>query len=185
MPSKNLKKAVPPVSEWSVKRHGIQLFIDAPIRSFKAGVSLDVEDDERGGFVGLGIFDHHSRSAYYWSRFELAKQLTIPPFCAHNGRSDLEKLKAWGFAVDETYLIHDTQLYAHIIDSSRKMYGLKPLVKAEFNEEYPSYEDLTGKKTGKNHITLDKLPVELVAEYNACDTWYTWKLYDRQSKTLY
>ena len=179
-------KEVPPVSEWSVKRHGVTLVINpATYPFFDRGASLDVEDDEQGNFVGLGIYNPSEKTCYYWSDWPEVTGVKISPFVAHNGRTDLEKLKAWGFDVDESYLIHDTQLYAHIIDSSRKMYGLKPLVKAEFNEEYPSYEDLTGKKTGKNHITLDKLPVELVAQYNANDTYWTWKLYDRQRTTLY
>ena len=184
---KSKLKAVPPVSEWSVMRFGESVVInDNAMRDcFQDGCSLDVEDDEQGNFVGLGIYKPDYHACFYWSDWNLARAVILPRFVAHNGRTDLEKLKAWGFDVDESYLIWDTQLYAHIIDSSRKMYGLKPLVKAEFNEEYPSYEDLTGKKGSVNHITLDKLPVELVAQYNANDTYWTWKLYDRQSKTLY
>lgn len=177
------KKSVPPINEWSATKYGVALYVNPNLfPKFPDGVSLDVEDDEQGNFVGIGIFD--GNACYYWSDWELAKQLTIPKFVAHNGRSDLSKLKKWGFKVDESWLLWDTQLYQHIIDSSRKGFGLKHLVKDLLGIEYPSYEDLTGTKTSKSHITLDKLPLDLVSEYNAMDCYATYKLWEHQSKQL-
>lgn len=172
-------KGIPPISEWSVNRYGVNILVNFEPRytHLTDGISLDVEDDEKGNFVGLGISD--GTTCMYWSDWELVKQLTIPKFIAHNGSTDLEKLQKWGFKVDQSFLMWDTQLMEHILDSSKKRYGLKALA-ANLGIVYPSYEDLCGKKDSKYHTTLDKLPVDLVSEYNACDCYATYKLYERQ-----
>ena len=168
------------IDTWKVP---VSVYIDQILHTdFIDGCSLDVEDDEQGNFVGLGISD--GDSCWYWSKLELAKDIRIPKFIAHNGISDIRKLQKWGFAVDESWLIHDTQLFGHIIDSSLRTYGLKDMVKRELNVEYPSYESICGKKTSKGHKTLKEFPVEAVAQYNACDCYYTYKLYEKQVKQL-
>jgi len=177
-------------SRWGVAKYGVDLFINLSQPPLLLdGASLDVEDDEQGNFVGIGIYGlpvmEGNFACYYWSDWEIAKTLIIPRFVAHNGISDLRKLQKWGFKIDESWLIYDTQLMAHIIDSSRRQYGLKKLVKEDLGIMYPSYEDLCGKKGGKNHTNLSKLPLELVAEYNACDTYTTYQLYEYQKIRLY
>lgn len=170
------------VSEWGVSNHGIPLYVNAGLRQFNAGCSLDVEDDESGGFVGIGIYD--GEACYYWSDWELAKQLTLPKFVAHNGASDIAKLKKWGFKVDDSFLVWDTFLMAHVIDSSRRDYSLENLSKLDLGISQPKYEDITGSKKSASHVTLDKLPVELVAEYNALQTFTTFKLYKHQLQQI-
>lgn len=170
------------ISEWSVINHGAKLYINVEPRQFNTVCSLDVEDNESGQFVGIGIYD--GETAYYWSNWELAKQLTIPKFVAHNGISDVKKLQAWGFHVDESWILWDTQLMAHVIDSSRKAYGLKKLVKEDLGIEYPSYEEICGKKGNKNHKTLADFPVEAVAEYNGCDTYCCYRLFQKQMEKI-
>lgn len=181
---------MPPISEWAVARYGVPLFVNhsqPPI--FADGASLDVEDDEQGNFVGLGIYGNSPQSlekaCFYWSEWELVKDLTLPRFIAHNGVSDIEKLKKWGFKIDESWLLWDTMLMAHILDSSRRKYGLKNLALADLDIDYPSYDRITGNKRGQNHVTLRDLPLELVSEYNACDTYSTYKLYENQKIQLY
>jgi DNA polymerase-1 len=168
------------INQWSVVScHGASLTINPPFFTFSGDVvALDVEDDEQGGFVGLGIAA--GTFCYYWSDFELAKTLQLPKFIAHNGMSDIRKLQKWGFKIDESWLIHDTQLIGHIEDSSLRTYGLKDMVKREFGVEYPSYESICGKKTSKGHKTLKDFPVEAVAHYNACDTYWTFMLWMKQ-----
>lgn len=172
------------IQDWSVNSlHAVRLLINEPIShdQFKDGISLDVEDDEEGNFVGLGIFD--GARCWYWSDFKMASWIELPKFVAHNGISDIRKLQAWGFKVDESWLLWDTQLIGHVIDSSLRTYGLKDMVKRELGAEYPSYLEITGKKGSKHHKTLKDFPVEAVAEYNACDTYYTYQLYLKQSAT--
>lgn len=171
------------IEKWRVK--DAKLYINIQPRQFTTGsYSCDVEDNEQGQFVGIGIFDSDTSSCFYWSDWELAKQLTIPKFIAHNGISDIRKLQKWGFNVTEDHLIWDTQLIGHILDSSLRTYGLKDMVKRELGVEYPSYESICGKKGSKNHRTLKDFPVEAVAAYNGCDCYYTYKLYERQVTQL-
>lgn len=180
MGAKKVKQPVPPISEWGVLKHGVKALYVNPDRGFGFSdeCALDVEDDEKGGFVGIGIYDPKLNVCYYWT--DPAGLHQIPPFIGHNGRTDVEKLRSWGYPIDESWLIWDTQIMAHLLDSSRRMYSLKPLSKEDLGIEYPSYEDLTGIKTSKDHITLAQLPVELVSHYNAMDCFATWKLYEKQ-----
>lgn len=177
------------IEQWSVTAlHGVQLVINmerytSPI-SFPETVALDVEDDENGGFVGLGIYDPVSGQCYYWSHLGLAREIDIPKFIAHNGISDIRKLQKWGFKVDESNLIWDTQLFHHIIDSSQRAYGLKDICRREGIGEWPSYEEICGRRTGRVKKTLKEFSVEQVAEYNACDCYYTYKLFEIQKQLI-
>lgn len=176
-------KIVPPISEWGVHNYGLKLEIN-PIRvDFNGLWSLDVEDNEQDVFVGLGV--SNGKEVYYWSDFTLIPA-NLPIFIAHNGRTDVEKLIKWGFPIDHRHLVWDTQLIGHILDSSlgKAGYGLKAMAKAQLNIEYPAYEDIVGKKKAKERLTLDKHPLELVANYNAMDCYATYKLYERQKQCL-
>lgn len=170
-----------PISSWGVSKYGVTLIVNpTSFPFFDTGCSLDVEDDEQGNFVGCGIYNPSDNTCYYWSEFEQFKAVELSKFVAHNGISDLRKLQKWGFKIDNTWLLWDTQLMAHIADSSRRAYGLKKLVKEDLGMEYPSYEDITGKKNTKHHVTLKDVPVDLVSEYNAMDCYTTYKLYVKQ-----
>lgn len=169
--------------EWSVtKRFDIPLFINQPIApgfQFVDGVALDEEDDEKGNFVGLGIYDGFT--AWYWSDWNLVKQLIIPKFLAHNGKTDLWKLKKWGFNVNSSYLLNDTIIASYVCDITAKSHSLKTYA-VELGMPYPKYEDIVGK--GKTRKTLDKQDLQLVAEYNACDTVATWKLWEKFQREM-
>lgn len=185
--TKTIKKdesvSVYPISKWSVSNYGVPLFVNVHPKDikFKRTYSLDIEHDEKEGFVGIGISD--GENCWWWNDFSLAKQLHLQPFVGHNGISDIATLKRWGFNVDSSFLAWDTMLMGHFIDSSRKKYGLKHLAKEDLGIVYPSYDDIVGKKTEKQkkeRITLDKQPPELVAEYNAADCLVTYRLYEKQ-----
>lgn len=179
-----------PIDAWSVEKYGVKLLVNTVFPctftlSFPSGCSLDVEDDEQGHFVGIGIYDPNCNTCYYWSDWEIAKQLQIPKFIGHNGLSDVRKLQTWDYPIDDSWLLWDTQLMSHILDSSRRKYGLKHLAKEDLGIEYPSYDDIVGKRTEKQtkpRITLDKQPLELVANYNAMDCYTTYKLYEKQKQ---
>jgi DNA polymerase-1 len=165
-----------------LQRHEIKLVFNTPFDT-KELVSMDVEHNESGDFVGVGFFIPSSRTVHYFSDLAtLDRSLVLSlGFIAHNGITDLECLQAWGYPVTHQQLIWDTYLYGHIIDSSLKAYGLKDMAKRELGIEYPSYQDLVGK--GKSKTTLDKLPVHIVAMYNAMDCYATYKLYEKQANT--
>lgn len=171
-----------------IQQHGILLEIN-PDNFHPTGLwACDVEHDEQGGFVGCGF--SNGINCYYLADIVLLNCIDFSALSliCHNGVSDFDCLRSWGINVKDTQLCWDTGLVAHIIDSSRRGYGLKSLAESDLSIVYPSYDDIVGRKTlkqVKERRTLDKWPVDLVAKYNACDTFCTWRLYESQQKQLY
>jgi DNA polymerase I len=166
-----------------IEQHKLVLVLDSP-RKFEGPWALDVEHDEQGTFVGCGLYNGTNPVYYFSSLVSLNScDFSAVSLICHNGRSDFECLRSWGIGVPDDRLFWDTELSGHIIDSSFKGYGLKSMAKRELGIEYPSYEDIVGKRTAKQakeRITLDKQPLELVQKYNALDCYVTWKLYEKQ-----
>lgn len=178
---------------------GAKLRINEPLPVDESRlVSLDIEHDESGGFVGLGLYSPTDSSVYYFTSLHALSLSNLQSihFVAHNGKSDIEGLRQWGFDIKNSQLVHDTELIGHILDSSLMSYGLKDMAKRELGIEYPDYDEIVGthkRKTKKtpacpkttsdccNRVTLDKQPFEIVSLYNAMDCIVTWKLYERQS----
>lgn len=167
-----------------IQQHGIELKLNDWGGSLPSlPISIDVEHDEQGGLVGIGICKE--KTCWYFTsvRPGLAATLKMGEFIAHNGLSDFDCLRSWGINIKDSQLVHDTMIMGHILDSSLKSYGLKDMAKRELGIEYPSYDDIVGKRTAKQsseRLTLDKQPVELVALYNAMDTFVTYQLYLKQ-----
>lgn len=160
----------------------IEVIVDPKEFSITSPCAVDVEHDEEGNLVGIGVYDG-TRMAYYTRvAQDMARQLLSVGIIAHNGKGDSDSLRQWGIPVLDSQLIWDTEILAHIIDSSRKGYGLKKLAKEDLNLVYPSYDGIVGKKSAKNRRTLDKWPIQIVAMYNALDCFATWKLYQLQNK---
>lgn len=165
-----------------------------PLDDFE--VALDVEHDEQGNLVGIGLYQGTHQSYYYTViTDELKAYIEKAYIVAHNGVSDLEMLRIWGINVQNSQLVWDTMLMGHILDSSLKTYGLKDMASRELMIEYPSYTDIVGKHKGKtklkpacnglstgccDRVTLDRHPIELVARYNALDCYVTFLLYQNQ-----
>jgi DNA polymerase I-like protein with 3'-5' exonuclease and polymerase domains len=147
--------------------------------------AVDIEHDEQGNLVGIGICEN-TFCGYFTSIPKYLKDLLeVTQIIAHNGVSDLECLRMWGINVRDEQLVWDTMLIGHIIDSSGKDYSLKGMAKRELGISYPSYDDIVGKRGLKaERITLDKQPMELVAKYNAIDTFVTYSIYEKQRKVL-
>lgn len=166
---------------------GIEVRINEPFTAPKDGlVSLDVEHNESGGFVGCGLYSGGSSVSYYSSLVSINSiDFHALRIIAHNGVSDIDILNEWGINVSYKQLIWDTMLIGHILDSSCKDYGLKGMARRELGMEYPSYDDIVGKRGLKaERCTLDKQPLELVSLYNAMDCIVTWKLYELQRKVM-
>lgn len=160
----------------------IKVLIDPPTYTINSPAAVDIEHDEEGNLVGIGVYDG-SHSYYFTGVFPLlCERIQSTSLIAHNGKGDFDSLRQWGIPVSDSQLIHDTELIGHIIDSSRKGYGLKKLAKEDLNIVYPSYDDIVGKRTAKIRRTLDKWPVEIVAAYNSLDTFCTYKLYQKQTQ---
>jgi len=166
-------------------KHGILLDINRKVESLPDWkvVSLDIEHDEQGNLVGIGIC--HEQSCIYWTKItpEIKKYIESQQLICHNGRTDFDCLRQWGINVKDEQLFWDTELIQHIHDSSLRGYGLKKLANSELDIAYPSYDDIVGKRTKKQkqpRKTLDQWPVELVAKYNAMDCFATYRLYEYQ-----
>jgi DNA polymerase I len=160
----------------------IEILVNQMPGPIDAPVALDVEHDESGNFVGCGMVMVGSNRVYYYS--DLPTLACLPflslAIIAHNGKGDLECLRQWGIPVRDEQLIWDTELLAHIIDSSRRGYGLKKLALSDLGITYPSYDDIVGKRTAKVRRTLDKWPLSIVSLYNAMDCYVTMRLYEKQ-----
>src|SRR5258708_36847589 len=120
--------------------YGINCYVNEPLPPVSEPVSLDIEHDESGGVVGIGLF-LGSTSTHYWYTNILSLgigNLRSLSLIAHNGISDLETLRFWGFEVKDEQLVWDTMLCGHILDSSLKQYGLKDMAKRELCISYPS-----------------------------------------------
>ncbi len=180
-------------------KHGIDVQVNPAHYDIKSPAAIDVEHDEEGNLVGIGVFD--GKHSYYFT--EVTEILDIEfqklDFIAHNGISDLELLRQWGLLVSDKQLLWDSMLLGHIIDSSLREYGLKEMAKRELGIEYPSYDNIVGKhkvKTKKapkcpqtevgccGRRTLDKWPVDIGAMYNSLDCVATWKLYEKQCAAI-
>ncbi len=179
-------------------QHGVHVEVNPEYYEIKSPCAIDIEHDEEGNLVGIGVYD--GSLSYYFTLLsaELREALCNLDYIAHNGKSDFEQLRAWGVPLSDSQLVWDTMLLGHIIDSSLKSYGLKSMAKRELGIEYPEYDDIVGKHKGKTkkapkcpqtepgccgRVTLDKQPQRLVALYNAFDCFVTYKLWEKQGDT--
>src|ERR1051326_2508372 len=94
-------------------------------------VSLDVEHNESGEMVCIGLYN--GEYAECWTKItqDLRRFLPNQTFVMHNGVSDIECLRSWGVNIKDSQLIHDTMLLGHILDSSKKDYSLKGMAKRD------------------------------------------------------
>jgi len=170
---------------WGVKTRGATLFIN-PRAYFPADVKtvvIDVETDEADNFVGLGTTWSHDRVYYYTELSEyLLKSLSGVNLIGHNIKSDAQWLRKWGINITPEQLVYDTMLASYVQDSTRRSHALKDLSSELFGIKRPSYKDIVGR--GKQKVTLDKHPIDLVANYCGCDVLDTYKLYEYFTKVL-
>ena len=165
-------------------KYTINVEINPTYYTFHSPAAVDVEHDEQGNLVGIGVYD--GQKSFYFTDVTslLSRILCSSELLAHNGKGDRDSLRQWGIPVTDKQMVWDTELISHIIDSSRRGYGLKKLAKEDLGIEYPSYDDIVGKKSHKIRRTLDSWPIEIVSRYNALDCFATYKLYQQQKKNL-
>ncbi|MBN1681219.1 MAG: DNA polymerase I [Anaerolineae bacterium] len=106
----------------------------------------------------------------------LRPALTNPdiPKYAHNACYDLVMLRRYG--IDVTPVVFDTMIAEWISDPASRSLGLKKLARKWLEVHMTTIEDLIG--TGKNQITMDRVPVEKAAPYAAADAVMTHRLVD-------
>jgi DNA polymerase-1 len=91
---------------------------------------------------------------------------------AHNAKYDLTVLARHG--LEARGLAFDTMVAEWLIDPSSRNLGLKNLAWTRLNVEMTPITFLIGK--GKNQITIDRVPVEQVAQYAGADVDMTYRL---------
>lgn len=157
----------------------MKIHIDSKEDWIRTGVhtTIDVEDDEKGGFVGIGLSQDGENVYYYTTITNYVKDAVLQhKLAGQNIKYDMHMLNKWGVPVRGHHIANDTYLMAHTIDSIAQN-DLKSLADRYLGMKWSRYTDLvTG--TGKKKLTLDKHPVEVVADYNAHDVVATHKLAD-------
>ncbi len=96
------------------------------------------------------------------------------PKAAHNADYDLVMLRRHG--LDVTPITFDTMIAEWVSDPGSHNLGLKNLVWVRTGIQMTHIEEVIG--TGKNRITMDRVPVEKAAPYAAADAAMTLKLVD-------
>lgn len=185
MPTKLSASPLTPTDDWGPEKYGISVCIsDDSVELPRADLPwvIDVEDDESGGFVGCGLYC--GGDVYYFPKLSsrLDRFLESAQLIAHNGKSDLHKLRSWGVNVKSAQLVFDTMLASYVVNSTKESHGLKELSQSELQISYPAYRELVG--SGRNRKTLAALPVELVSRYNAMDCIATHKLWQSYSRSF-
>ncbi len=90
----------------------------------------------------------------------------------HNFKYDRIVLAQAGFTLAGD--VFDTMIAAHVLDSSRMTYKLDALAAEMLNHQCIPIENLIGR--GKNQITMDAVPVDVVSTYAAEDADVTLRL---------
>lgn len=174
--------------DWSIENHGGNIYVDSKELPKESILTVDIETDEQDNIVCIGLTGNGSDVyVYFYPNNDFYTWLREKSLIGHDLKSaEIPWLAKYGFSMSHVYM--DTKIQAYVYDSSRKKYGLKDLIKSTFDATYPTYKELTQDKelikkiTGlekklPKKLTLDKLPREIVAEYNACDVFWTHRLY--------
>ena len=104
----------------------------------------------------------------------LRPALTDPaiPKYGHNAPYDLVVLRRYG--IDVSPITFDTMVGEWVCDPGSRNLGLKNLAWVRLGVQMTEIADLIG--SGRNQITMDRVPVELAAPYAAADAALTYRL---------
>ncbi len=188
---------------WSVEGYGATIHIDNYSQMPKETILvIDVETNGQEGekceIVCIGLTGTGTDVFVYFDlRPELIEYLKSVQLVGHDFiHAEAGWLEKYGITVDQ--LVFDTKIGMYLMDSSKKNYGLKTVLDRQWGIKYPTYTELTtdksnieqaciendiweydkkGKQKLPKAITLDKMPKEITAQYNAADVYYTYKLW--------
>ena len=135
------------------------------------GVSLSIQ-------AGQGFYVPFAE----WSKEPLKKFFENSSIqkIAHHAKFDQEALEQAGILA--TNITFDTMLAAYILKEGIGKYGLKDLAFQELGIVATPISSLIG--IGAKKITIDKAPLEDVAQYASADADHTWQLYQIFSPQL-
>lgn len=173
--------------EWGLARLGVDLAINPETYGIDDPVAIDIETDERDGFVGMAFYSGGIGPVYYTTSLWAAKTFLESNYApkriiGHNLKGDLKWLRKWGVTVESQNLFYDTMLASYVVNPTKESHGLKTVAKELLAYNWPSYSEIVGK--GKRKKTLDKQPIETVANYCGMDCFATWRLYKHFSGSM-
>ena len=172
--------------DWGLHKYGVGLKINPVDWHIGDSFSLDIETDEKDGCVGFACYSGSGEVFYFTPEFltqtYIKTALLNGNLCGHNLKGDMQWLKGWGVNVNATNLHYDTMIASFVRDSSRQSHSLKLVAQDLLGYSWPTYKDIVG--VGKKRLTLDKQPVELVANYCGMDCFATWKLMEYFNRNM-
>ena len=161
--------------EFGPQRFGVELKINPEEAPNGKSLIVDVETDERGNFVGVGVMDNPLSVSYFSVLTpNLCSVLSSANLVGHNIKFDARQLRTWGIDIKPEQLSQDTMLKSYVRNSTKESHGLKDLASEYLGMHWPSYKDMVGK--GKAKVTLDKQDVIKVASYCGDDCVATFRL---------
>jgi DNA polymerase-1 len=170
-----------PQNSWGVHNHQAVLLINQrPILDASRPVFIDVETDEKDGFVGIGYTQDGER-IHYLTESKYLGIFSAPSLIGHNIKFDAKLLVKWGVSLKSESLRDDTQIMSYVINSTKDTHALKELGKS-LGFTWPTYKDMVG--SGRKKLTLDKQPIETVANYCAMDVFVTHQLSQHLRKKM-
>jgi DNA polymerase-1 len=154
----------------------IKMVVDSEELPTASLVSVDLEYGEDGNeIVLIGLFDGATYFGYLHNFDRVVAWLRTANWITHDGiHAELPVLNKFygGFTAER--IAFDTKIMAYNADSTRKNYSLKPLVSELLGANYPTYKELKKEHKFKSIGELDR---QILLEYNAADTYYTWMLW--------
>lgn len=179
------------MTEWGVHNFGASLLVN---KSYDLDVNkllfVDVETDEKDGFVGIGYMQEPSRVYFSSNLYTLSRQISTylnqgGKLVGHNLKFDAKLLVKWGVDVKPEHLQDDTILMSYTINATKESHSLKDLGK-ELGYEWPTYSEMVHPDPDHKHkkVTLDAQDVHTVANYCAMDVLVTYKLYEKFIKQM-
>ncbi len=190
---------------WYLANKGVQVHIDSPIFPSEDEVSFDIETDEKDNCVSMAVCGNPKEVfVYFYPTQEIFSKLATKKLIGHQARADVRWAEKYGITMK--HISYDTMLGDYVIASTQDSFGLKPLAWKWLSMKWPTYKEITTDpvyiqaaceanpslrilkvKTFKKKpsrvdakfpkkLTLDKIPKEFVANYNAWDAYATFML---------
>ncbi len=123
-------------------------------------LSVDVETDEKDGFVGLACYDG-GRAVLYFTELSpfLMSFLSAAKIVAHNAKFDVRLLNKWGCNIRSSNIYYDTMLASYSVDCGAETHALKPLAKKRLNYEWKTYDEMTKERHVSFHTKRFKFEI--------------------------
>jgi DNA polymerase-1 len=174
-------------------------------------IAVDIETDEQDNIVCIGVCDDRGPKVHFDINEGLAA-LEGKLLVGHGIRADIKWLEPHGFTMANVGW--DTLLAEYVMNSNRKAFDLKTLAAEKLGRKWPTYKDVTTSKANieaackakpelyiktarilkrlgtvtdlklPKKLTLDKLPRDIVTNYNKEDVSATWELFKFQASRI-